>query len=381
MKNEQPPYYPPYYPEQDADEDSIDLIALAKKIWAGRKTILITIVVGMVLGVAVALLTPKEYSVSTIMIPQVGNKSSAGGLSSLAALAGIDLSSATSSSDISPLIYPQIIGSTPFKLELMNTKFNFKALPQPVSLFDYYNEYQKTSVIAAIKKYTIGLPGLIMKALKGNKKDSIGIKDKSSLILMSKDQNEICKLLDELIVLDVDTKQGYLTLTVNMGDPLVAAQVAQKAQEFLQREIIRFKVQKAQADLDFIQERYDEIKAKAEGYQVGIAKKNDQYKNLVSTVPQVQTTRLQTQYGIASSVFQEVAKQLEQAKIQVKRDTPVFTIIQPVTVPLESAKPNKPLTVIIFIFLGGIVGIGLVFGKHFLSELKEKWNENEEVES
>lgn len=377
---QQPPYYPPYYPQPEPEEeDSIDLLALAKKIWAGRKTILIGALIGTVLGIATALLTTKQYTVSTVMVPQVASKSSAGGLSSLAALAGIDLGSAMSTGEISPLIYPQIVSSTPFQLELMQSKFHFQEVSQPVSLFDYYTHYKKKSVLSSIRKYTIGLPGVLKKAITGDKKDTLAVSgmDKS-LLRLNEEQAEIAKLLEKIIGVEVDAKQGYLTLTVTMNEPLVAAELAQKAQDILQREIIRFKVQKAQADLDFIQGRYDELKARAEGYQVGIAQKSDQYKNLVSSVPQVQSTRLQTQYGIASTVFTEVAKQLEQAKIQVKRDTPTFTIIQPVVLPNLPSGTSRAVYVVVFLLLGGIVGTGIVLAKGVLQNLKAKWREKEE---
>ena len=364
-----------YTSQIENNEDEIDLIAIAKKLWNSRKTIFIATGIGLVLGVLVAILSPKVYTVSTVMVPQVGSKSASGGLSSLAALAGIDLGSTMSSGDISPLIYPQIVASTPFKLELMNTAYDFKEVDHPVSFYEYYTKFKKPTILGTIKKYTIGLPFVILNVFKGESKDTILKKSNNiELISLTKTQEKVSKMLEKIVTLDVDAKQGYITLNVSLDDRLVCAQLAQKAQEILQREIIRFKVQKAQADLDFIQKRYNEIKSKAEGYQVGIAQKNDQYKNLVSTVPQVQTTRLQTQYGIASTVFQEIAKQLEQAKIQVKRDTPTFTIIQPVTIPIESSKPNKPLLVIVFLLLGVIIGSGIVFGKEILINFKNKWN-------
>ncbi|NQU53200.1 MAG: hypothetical protein HQ522_11755, partial [Bacteroidetes bacterium] len=62
-------------------------------------------------------------------------------------------------------------------------------------------------------------------------------------------------------------------------------------------------------------------------------------------------------------------------RIRVKEDTPVFSIIKPVTVPIEKSKPNKPMILIIWIFLGGIFGIGWIFGKQFFGTVKEKWNE------
>jgi LPS O-antigen subunit length determinant protein (WzzB/FepE family) len=365
------------HPDMD-DEDEIDLLKLAKTFWSGRKTFFICILVGAVLGVFVAVLTPAEYTATTIMVPQsTGKSSSMGSLGGLAALAGIDISGASQGGDMSPILYPKIVSSIPFKLELMNTPIKFKEFEKPISLFEYSTNpiYSHISILGFVKKYTIGLPGVIIGAIKGKKTEISFSKDeRGQLIVLSDDQNKVSKALDNLISLEVEPKQGYLTLSVVMPEALAAAQLAQKAQELLQRDITRFKVQKAKADLEFIQERYNEVKAEAEGYQINIAQRTDQYKSLTSVVPQVQTTRIQTKYGIASTVFQELAKQLEQAKIQVKKDTPIFTIVEPVSVPNEKSKPSRPLILIIWIFFGAIVGVIIIFGKHNLKEIKQNWN-------
>ena len=361
------------------DEDEIDLIALAKTFWKGRWTVIISILIGGIIGIFVAIVTPNEYTATTIMVPQTSGKSSSlGGLGGLAALAGIDLSSANQGSDMSPILYPKIVSSIPFKLELMNSPIKFKEFDKPISLFDYTIKHKKKSVLGTIKKYTIGLPGVIMLAING-KGNLLELPKKMSdqPILLSEDQYKVSKALDEIIALEVDAKQGYLTLSVIMPEPLAAAQLTQKAQELLQQDITDFKIQKAKADLEFIQGRYNEAQAKAEGYQINIAQRTDQYKNLTSVVPQVQTTRVQTKYGIASTVYQELAKQLEQAKIQVKKDTPVFTIVEPVSIPLEKSNPNRPMILTICIFLGGIIGVSIVFGKGFLAGVKNKWSEEE----
>ena len=138
-------------------EDEIDLIAIAKTLWTGRKTILIATGIGAVLGLLVALLTPKEYAVKTVLVPQMsGGKASQ--LSGLASLAGVDLGMAETS-ELSPVIYPQIVQSVPYLLELMHTPLHFSKVDTVVSYFEYYTEVKKPSVLGVVKKYTIGLPG------------------------------------------------------------------------------------------------------------------------------------------------------------------------------------------------------------------------------
>jgi hypothetical protein len=48
-------------------------------------------------------------------------------------------------------------------------------------------------------------------------------------------------------------------------------------------------------------------------------------------------------------------------------------------VPLED-NASGATTLIIFIFLGGIVGVGWIFGKEFLNSLKDKWNTEEDLQ-
>ena len=355
-------------------DDEIDLLALAKTLWLGRKTILLSILVGSILGIVVALLTPNEYTAISIMVPQTGGKSPSG-LSNLASLAGVDLGMAESS-ELSPVIYPKIVSSIPFKLELMNTPVNFSTFDKPITLYDYYTKKQKPTFLGALKKYTIGLPGVILRAIRKTPQELILPKGPTNQpINLTRKQYEVKKALDECISLEVEKKDGYLTLTVRMPEALAAAQIAQKAQELLQRDITKFKVEKSQANLDFIQERYNIAKAEAEGYQVNIAVNTDRYKSLTSSVPQVSNTRIQSKYGIANNVYLELAKQLEQAKIQVKKDTPVFTIIEPVSIPFEKSKPNRPQLLIIWIFIGCIAGVCITFGKQYFIKIKEKWSE------
>jgi uncharacterized protein involved in exopolysaccharide biosynthesis len=89
--------------------------------------------------------------------------------------------------------------------------------------------------------------------------------------------------------------------------------------------------------------------------------------------------KLQRDYQLAFEVYSGLAQQLEQARIQEKEDTPVFSVLKPVTVPLED-NASGATTLIIFIFLGGIVGVGWIFGKEFLNSLKDKWNTEEDLQ-
>jgi uncharacterized protein involved in exopolysaccharide biosynthesis len=361
-------------------DDEIDLIALVKTLWNGRKLIIKTVLVFMLFGLTIAIFSDKEYTASSTMVPQLSSsKSKMGGLSSLAAMAGFNLNMNMESNELSPYIYPQIVQSVPFQLELMEAPFKFDGIDHPISIYEYYTNYAKPNVISLITKYTIGLPFVIINALKPDKPEvSPAIASDSLLyspIALTENQELIRKMLSKRVTLETNDKDGYVLLNAIAHDPKLAAQVAHKAQTLLQKYITEFKIKKATAQLNFINERYAEKKKEFLKAQTNLAVFVDRNKNVTSAMARTDQDRLQNEYKLAFEVYSQLAQQLEQAQIQVKEDTPVFSIVKPVTVPLERSKPNRPMILVIWTFLGGIIGVGWIFGKQFIATVKTKWKE------
>ncbi|VAW27223.1 hypothetical protein MNBD_BACTEROID07-1813, partial [hydrothermal vent metagenome] len=304
-------------------------------------------------------------------------KSKLGGLSSLAAMAGVNLN-VSGGSELSPMVYPEIVQSIPFKKALMQTKLNFQGIDHPVTYYDYYTKYAKTSLLGNVMKYTIGLPGTIKKAIFAKKKATTKpLADTSRLTWLTNAQESLAKNLDNTVYVNVDNKTGNVSLTAIMPEPLAAAQLGQRAQQLLQQFIINYKIKKTKAQLNFIQGRYLYRKKAFEEAQGRLARFIDQNRNVSTAVAQAQQERLQNEYQLAFGVYSSLAQQLEQAKIQVKQETPVFSIIQPVTVPNQRFKPKRTQILIIWTFIGLIIGIGWVFGKEYFDKVKVEWEEKE----
>ena len=359
------------------DEEGIDMLALIKSLWDGRKTVIITTCIFIGLGLVAALTMKRTYEVNTVMVPQMSSKSSSS-LSSLASLAGFDLGTSSSGAELSPLIYPQIVNSVPFRKELMYTPLHFADVDTAVSMFTYAKDYTKTTVMGSIMKYTIGLPGTILTAIRGEQPDMVlpgadeaDAGDVKPLVL-SNDEVKVLKKVGESVSLMVDKKEGYITLSVKGNDPVMAAELAIKAQQLLQEEVTRFRVEKSQTELDYIQARYNEIKKEAEAYQDQLALVTDRSQNMTGTRDRIERDRIQAKYNVANSIYGEMAKQLEQAKMQVKKDTPVFTVIQPVTVPTQPSN-SRSKTLIVWTFLGFVLGCGIVLAKGYLPKLMEQF--------
>ncbi|MCD6184203.1 MAG: hypothetical protein J7K84_00200 [Deltaproteobacteria bacterium] len=216
----------------------------------------------------------------------------------------------------------------------------------------------------------------LLKGEKGKEEDKLGVGGKE-LVFITKDEKEMREMLEKKLTLDVNEKEGYITLTAKAPEAFAAAQMARKAQKLLQDKVTEYKIDKAKQNLAFVQELYKEKKSEFEQAQDRLARFRDRNLNLNSAMALTEQERLQSEYQLAFSVYTEVAKQLENAKIKVKEDTPVFSIIEPVSIPIEKSKPKKAMILIIWIFLGGLVGVGLIFGKNYWKVAKEKWREEE----
>ena len=361
--------------KRDEHEDEIDLIALAKTLWNGRKTVIKVTCVFMAIGLFIALFSAPQYTATTVIRPVLssGSKSGlSGSLGGLAAMAGINLGDAGSSSaELPPSLYPQITGSFSFQKTMFETQLNISELGGPVSYKEYYKKHHRPSLLQNLKKYTIGLPGVLIDALKGDSME--GEKSIKGINTMSVGELKLVELLEKQISLNINEKEGYISLSATLPEALAATQLVLNAQTVLQEAVIAFKIKKATEDLNFTKELYIEKKVAFEKTQATLARYRDTNRNTTTALAQTELERLQSVNELAFSIYSELAKQVETQKIQVKEDTPVFAVLQEAVVPLEKSGTSKSLILVIWTFLGVVLGIGFVFGKTFLTDVKKKW--------
>jgi capsule polysaccharide export protein KpsE/RkpR len=345
------------------EEQEIDLVELIQKMWVNRWLIIKVTGVFVVLGVLVALFSSKVYTASCDIVPDVGRKTSSQ-MSSLAALAGVNINQSQDVSNLSPYVYENILKGTAFRKELMQTEIYFEKAGKPVRLFDYYTseEYNKPNIFDYIKKYTIGLPFVILNAIRGEESEPDysaigGDRESSTIETMSEEEFAIVGMIGSCVSITLDDKNGYVTITANMPEALAAAQLAQATVDLLQKYITKFKIAKVQSNLDFIQSRYDEAKKNFEDIQVRRAAFRDANANTLKYTARVEAEKLDAEYTLAMNLYSELATQLEQAKIEVKKDTPILTIVSPVTVPFKKSKPQRVMILFAFTFLGVVAGM------------------------
>ena len=348
------------------EEKEIDLVELIRLMWINRWLVIKITGVMMLLGLMVALFSKKEYTASCDIILQSSTGTTSSSMSSLAALAGINIGQMQNSNvrALSPYVYENVLNSTSYRKELMYTVMDFEKADRPVSFYEYFTseEFNKPGVMDYVKKYTIGLPGVIIGAIRGQQPESeaSAVDEGSPIETLTSKEASCVSLLSKAVVITLDDKNGYITLTANMPEPVAAAQLAQAAFDILQKYVTKFKIEKVQSDLDFVQERYDEAKGNFEEVQARRAKLRDANMNTTRYSALAELEKLDAEYALRQGVYNSLAQRVEQAKINVKETTPVLTIINPVTIPRQKSKPRRAMILFAFTFLGVVAGMGTV---------------------
>ena len=339
--------------------DEIDLIELLKKIYLEKKFILKISILASLFGVIYALFQPNEYTSSTTFIPQLSSGVKTGGssLSGLASLAGINIGSMESSSEFPPTLYPQVVNGVPFRVELLSNEITLNN--ELVAVKDYLEKKSSFNILRTIKKYTIGLPSLILSSFKDQKEYT----NESKIYSVTEEDKDLFQILENNLSLSINEKEGFITISFTDNNKNVAAQITQISQNLLQEKIIEFKNKSSKEMLDFAMKQYSDKKESYEKLQDERAVFVDKNINISSSLFQNKLSRLESEVNISASIVQQLASQVEQAKLQVNKDTPVFTTIKPVTIPFERSAPKRTLIVITFLFLGFVLSCGYVLVK------------------
>lgn len=366
-------------PHQEEEEQEIDLMEYARKLWEARKTLLKAAGIAAVLGVVIALTTPRQYTVSVTLAPE-SSKSGGGSLSGIASMLGMGGFSMGGDADaLNVMLYPNIVSSTPFILDLMDTQVKTMEEEQPdTTLAGYLTEYTEKSLMGTVMSLPFRAIGGIVSMFK-TEEPADTVSNTVNSFHLTKDQSKIVEVIKQLIVAKVDKKTGITTVSVTMQDPMVAAMVTDTVVQKLKEHITKYRVSKAEEDCKYWEnlnnQRRDEYYAKQKSY----AEYVDANKNVVLQSVQIEQERLQNDMNLAYQVYSNVATQLQMARAKVQEAKPVFVIVEPASVPLQASGTSRAMTVIGTIFLIVVATAAwLLFGKDFLSQVKEGMKEPKE---
>jgi uncharacterized protein involved in exopolysaccharide biosynthesis len=310
---------------QTENEEEIDLLALAISIIKRtlKHKVLAILVFMLVVGLAfaIALSSTPFYHTSSKIIYQTSGSAQSGGLSALAALAGV-----SNSKGDDPSAYLQdIILSNNMMQSVLAEKWKVSlALPDTSTPVDLQTLW-KVKPDTTKEDWQIRLEYGMLAALKKGK----------------------------YIVFSQDKKSGVITLSTEFQDPQVSFDVNNFVYNQL-NDILKNKMHfKASENRKFTEERLAEVKGILKEAEENLRRFRQRNRLRIDPADELEDARLQRDVLMNQEIMIQLQKQYEVAKIDEARDMPVLDVIDVPMKPIDKSKPKRRIIVL----AGGVAAV------------------------
>lgn len=353
--------------ESIEDEIEIKLSDIIQFLNDNRRRVFMGALIGLLVGALYAFSKSNQYTAEVTVMPEIQAKGvgSLSNLGSLAGLAGISLDNLNAPDAIRPDLYPNVLQSVPFALHLLKQPVYSQKLKERMTLQQFIDRMGEDSFLKQIIHFFTG----------GRNKDSDSAelsdpKNFSQAIQVTKEQEEWIKFVQTSATAMYDKKTGILTITAVEPDPVVAAMVVRLSLDYLTNYITTYRTEKTRKQVAFLARQVNEAKTRYQSAEYAWSSYRDRNRSLFLNTAKIDEQRLQADYLLAQSVYSDLSKQLEQAKIKVQEETPVFKTLEPPTVPLRKSGPKRTVIMLVFTVLGAVIMLAVTFMRHMLSRRK-----------
>ena len=356
-------------------KDYLEIKDLLNRLKQNRGILIKSAAIAFLAGVFIVVFTPKVYKTEVSLLAESNSNSPANGLmGQLGNIAGFDVGglmgmdmSGSNSSALTPDLYPEVVKSTTFLIDILQEKVYLPKEDITLSVSEYLQEHTKPTIS--------GWPGYALSLLKSKgEKRMIPPKNEGEPLNLSQADLNLIKGLASTIEVNIIKSEGAITggdskiikVSVEQQDPYVSALLTEKVIASLKQYIIDYHTSKEKKDLTFIEARYQEAKARYFEKQEALADYDDSNVNVILASAKSRRDRLVTESTLASNLYKSLAQKREQAQILVQDKTPVFTVIEPAKVPLQKSKPKTIFTIISLTLVGLFAGTCIVLWKEFI---------------
>lgn len=318
------------------DNKTIPAKNIFNKLWAKKFLFLKVWVITFILSVAYIVPQPRTYTASALLAPEVGNTDNAGGLSSIASAFGFNLGGMSSIDAIYPTLYPELISSNDFIVDLLSIQVQTLDGEIDTDLYTYLLKHQKSSIY---KKPFIWAKRKIKNLFADKKQHADGSTVDPSRL--TEQQFYIVEGLKSNIICTVDPLTNVISLKVNAQDPLVAANLTDSVCDRLKNFITKYRTSKARVDVEYYEKLTQEAYINYQKAQKEYSVFCDTHKNIIQQVIQSKRDDLEREVSMTLSIYQTMITQVEKHKTKLQEDTPVFTTLQSASVPLRPSAPKR----------------------------------------
>lgn len=291
------------------------------RLWLNRKKIIYINIIVLVLTLLYLIFMTKPYFQSTVTIlPEYGSKSNMlSQLSGLASLAGVKVG------DSAPTeLYQNIITSETVLQEVIYSKYKTNEYPDSVNLIKYFE----------------------IKVDDNNPE----LKKRKEFLLLYE------SLLQNRIATNVDRMTKILNVTVSMPEAQLSADVANNLVKALDLYIRTQRKSYATEQSFYIEKRTQQVKDSLSFAEDKLKSFREQNR-ITSQSPNLllEQGRLLRNIEILQTVYIELTKQLEIAKIDQIKDAPVLNVKEFAKSPVKKAGPRRASTLVTFMSLSLLI--------------------------
>ncbi|GAB2596309.1 Wzz/FepE/Etk N-terminal domain-containing protein [Spirosoma areae] len=268
-------------------------------------------------------------------------------LASVAGFAGMDFGGTDEIDAVRPDLYPNVLQSTPFVLYLIN---------QLVTTSDG----QQTTIGQFLLPVRISwLSARWLALFRKDTGQRFAPNKLTGTVQLSLWQQDLAEEIEDRVSAKLDTRSGIITIAAKMPDANVSAAVAQIAMNYLTHYVTDYRTGKARQDLWFYRQRLTEADQRYQKAQLALFQYNDSHQHLARQVATLDRERMEAELTIAQTVYTELLRQFEQAKLKVQSRTPVFKVLEPPKIPLRRVSPKRTVLMLFFALAG--LGSGALF--------------------
>jgi uncharacterized protein involved in exopolysaccharide biosynthesis len=313
-------------------ESRIDWMNILSTLWHFRKFIGIVTGVITVVAIIISLLLPESFKSTAILLPDTDKSKlgSLGGMSDLAALAGVNVGGEASLAKL----YPTIIKSESVLKNVIYTKYKTKEYPDSVNLIQFWE-----------------------------------IKEKNS----ERDYEVALLALREVMEISIENKINVLTISIETEEPQLSADILNNIIRALENNIRTKRNTNASEQRKWIEARLVEVKddlSQSENILKNFREKN----RSINSSPQLllDQERLIRETQINSAMYVELKKQYELVKIEEIRTTPIINVMDYARAAAKKERPKKATIILVSLMLAfaGSCGYRIVeqlYGKSIIN--------------
>lgn len=328
-------------------DNQIYILTVLNRIRNKKKTFFLVSVITFIISCILILPIPRYYTCDVVLAPEINMMSAGqGSISDIASSLGFNLGSTATGDAISPDIYPQLLKSNDFILNLVNCRVKTTDNRVDTTYYQYIKHYQKSNPLLWPVSWAQGL-------FSHKEEDKAG--RQLNPFKLTRTETDILSEITGNISCQIDLKTGIISIAVTDQDALVSATMADSVRSQLQQFITRYRTSKAQRDVEYYQKLAAEAKANYERARQVYSSYADANTDVILVSYNSKKDDLENNMQLKFNAYTAMNNQLQAARAKVLEKTPAFTVIKSATVPVKPAGPKRMAFVAIMLILSWII--------------------------